>query len=61
MSNPYENKLCFTNNTLKSTKNDHSGLGLLSLKNSLANYNAKYKIDLSKKNYFIVYCLFYLN
>ena len=61
MSNPYENKLCFTNNTLKSTKNDHSGLGLLSLKNSLANYNAKYKIDLSKKDYFIVYCLFYLN
>lgn len=51
MNNPYK-KIIRENNIFKTTKNNHLGLGLKSIKNSLDKYNATYNVDTSVENLF---------
>lgn len=58
MSNPYRNGIISVNNIFKTTKKNHSGLGLKSIRTALEKYNATCTVNTDNDNLFEITAIF---
>lgn len=58
MTNPHRNEIVSVNNVLKTTKKNHSGLGLKSIRTALEKYNATCKVSTDNEDIFEITVIF---